>query len=247
MDRAKEQLDSIKYLAKDAVRGTYSIETKIDAQYGHRVLYYANVIDLPCRYSILIGEFMHVCRSLLDNLVWQLIINHSNTPPDPKKKPEFPILCDTNGMTLETCAVEVRRKVQGTDPALIAVFERLQPYTATCDHLHHPLWRLYTLNILDKHRLVPFLGGYRRTFSATWPDGWFVGGSPLVEEGANAATLPALEPDEVDVEPYLGIEPAFGKECGFLYGWPVIEVCESITRYIHYNILPAFRPAFMWL
>ena len=42
----------------------------------------------PLRWGIILGEFAHLLRSTLDNLLWQLILARGNQP---KGRPRFPI------------------------------------------------------------------------------------------------------------------------------------------------------------
>jgi hypothetical protein len=107
----------------------------------------------------IIGDIVHGLRSALDQVAWGLSVDHQatlgNSPPpdpiprrDPWRSVSFPICLSRSDWPSQW-----RNKLWAADPALMAVFERLQPFYAgknTPDR--EPLAVLDELWNIDKHR-----------------------------------------------------------------------------------------------
>ncbi len=113
-------------------------------------------------FAVLIGDVLHNLRGTLDHLAYALAEANPLTPKplqqDIAENCEFPIYGDER---LEgVAAVEKRyghdfaRKTKGIAPAAQAVIKSLQPYQRGNDYASHPLWMLYDLSNIDKHRLL---------------------------------------------------------------------------------------------
>lgn len=92
----------------------------------------------PIEWSILVGEILHHLRSVLDQLIWQLMLASGRQPDS---KTEFPI-CES-APKLQSAKV-----MKYLDPVSLAVINELKPYLGGNDLL----WKLHRLDITDKHR-----------------------------------------------------------------------------------------------
>jgi hypothetical protein len=106
----------------------------------------------PFEWSVRIGEIVHNLRAALDNLACAMAVEHSRAECE---HTEFPIFDSP------ATFAAVRRRQRGgvsTDPIRAlhpdaqAVIEGLQPYHSG-DPQQDPLWLLYNLSNIDKHRL----------------------------------------------------------------------------------------------
>jgi hypothetical protein len=100
-------------------------------------------------YSVLAGEIVHHLRSVLDHLVWQLVLVNGNRPTE---RNEFPI-CDTRSKFDESIK---RKKLTGVSTAVESKIESLQPYHFTKLEASW-LWVIHELDRIDKHRLLVVL------------------------------------------------------------------------------------------
>jgi hypothetical protein len=101
---------------------------------------------VPDDWGLRVGEVAHHLRAVLDNAVCQLL-------PDgvqPTVSTEFPV-----ATTREWFAKVAPRKLAGLSAEAYAAIERLQPFgQADVAAVHHPLWLLHELDIIDKHQSV---------------------------------------------------------------------------------------------
>lgn len=104
-------------------------------------------LTVPKRFSVLAGEVVHLLRSSLDHLAWQLVLANGGKP---NKKTAFPIF---NTRPTEDKSAQYNKKVEGMSVRAKELIEILQPY-------HHPgklwrddwLWIIYDMDNIDKHR-----------------------------------------------------------------------------------------------
>jgi hypothetical protein len=96
---------------------------------------------MPIEVSTIVGDCLHNLRSILDYLVWQLVL--SNPPSQPGRRNMFPI-CSTS----KDFESQVKgRRLAGVHQEAIKIIEKLQPY----DNPNHPLALLDNLYNADKH------------------------------------------------------------------------------------------------
>ncbi len=106
-------------------------------------------------WGCVLGDFVHNLRAALDHLIWQLVLHdHGN----PGTSNEFPIFDDAVNYGRSS-----PRKLRGiTNPAVLALVERYQPYNplpptvATANLIPHPLWVVHELDRLHKHQAIQF-------------------------------------------------------------------------------------------
>jgi hypothetical protein len=154
IDRVEQHLDEIKtmlraYYASDPyeARGKYDP----DAQTMTRQIRITK--QLPVRCHTLVGELLHDLRSALDHLVCEFIRAAGGSSCENTQFPicKFAPPPDANGI--------VRIPIGGAvSPESHTLIEGAQPYNWGTDFLHHPLWRLHRLAIIDRHRHIATRG-----------------------------------------------------------------------------------------
>lgn len=140
--------------------GHYRIWTEEDP---HRADYFsirATAEPMPIEpYATLIGDVLHNMRNSLDHMVYAIASKNPHTFTQyVAEHSEFPIYGDkrSEGAT----AVETRyvpafaEKIGGLPPQAQTVIKSLQPYHRGNDFASHPLWKLFELCNIDKHRLL---------------------------------------------------------------------------------------------
>ena len=154
----------------DSVKGwlsgdTYTIRKQVkDQGTTTRTAYRVHITDpLPVEWSAHIGDAAHNLRSGLDHLAFALNSKGyadpnqgAILPPADAKRSEFPIFGDEDtagnpgkGPTLFRKAL---RKVAHVPNGARAVIEEIQPYQRGKDFRADPLWLIYELDRIDKHR-----------------------------------------------------------------------------------------------
>ena len=94
---------------------------------------------------LLVGDFAHNLRCVLDHIVWQLVA--FATQAIPAARVQWPVLNSPDPSTLN-------RQTKGAPAPAVALIESFQPYHAGPDpaYKQHPLWQVHKLDIVDKHR-----------------------------------------------------------------------------------------------
>lgn len=141
MSRANEHFAKIIALNDNFKR----VECKITFTEDHEKGIGYFVINLPkppLEISGLVGDCVHNLRTVLDYLVWQMVI--SNPPNKPKKRNMFPI-CNSLG---EFESQLKGNRLLGVPDTAIEIIKQFQPF----DTPHHPLAFLNELDNADKHR-----------------------------------------------------------------------------------------------
>ncbi|HYS55602.1 MAG TPA: hypothetical protein VER58_17725 [Thermoanaerobaculia bacterium] len=108
-------------------------------------------LDIPIRFSVLVGEVMYQLRTALDHVLAALVVANGNVPSD---RHQFPI-CSAPEKFAEASK---RGDIAGVSTTASKLIELFQPYQAD-----HPAPRLLDLlrewNNADKHRLLVVVGG----------------------------------------------------------------------------------------
>ena len=108
----------------------------------------------PLEWGVPVSEMAHLLRSALDNLIWQVALARNR---EPHKASEFPIFKDKAAFN----ARKVQARMNGVTDDDRAFIEKTQPFHAGEPWSErHPLWLLYCLNNIDKHRFfqIGFIG-----------------------------------------------------------------------------------------
>jgi hypothetical protein len=143
-------------------RALNSFRSEPENKRGLVECHFESVPDVPLLARILIGEVVHALAGALDNLVYQLSLSHQIEIGNPHaisiceaSKTYFPIYLESNKDSLES--IKKKIKLVADEPA--ALIKGMQPYQGHANGIaiepkNHPLWVLYRLDVIDKHRVV---------------------------------------------------------------------------------------------
>jgi hypothetical protein len=231
--RALEHLDDLKrelqaYYDADPCPVTLYSKPEI----GRRFLR-AEVKDLSDRAYLLVGDFAHNLRSVLDHIVYSLVVKATGGIPD-SKVIQWPVLTVVDQKTFA-------RQTKGVPDAAASIIEGLQPYHAGpgAEFKQHPLWQLHKLDIVDKHRRVAineneFNAGFptlsrSSDFTMETGEGYFELSFPI-----DAPPVP------MHYNPKPEIRFGAAEEDLFL----TTERLEEIYRFVALEVLPQFAQCF---
>lgn len=100
----------------------------------------------PLHLGVIVGDFLHNLRCVLDHLIWQLVVLSGQ---EPDKHNQFPIF-----NTLDAYKKNAGRYLRGVAADHRALIETFQPYHLETDAAYHSLAVLRDLSNIDKHRFV---------------------------------------------------------------------------------------------
>jgi hypothetical protein len=100
----------------------------------------------PLHFGVIVGDYLHNLRCVLDHVIWQLVLLNGRNPT---YRNAFPI-CDTREDFEKATKRELRR-LADDQLELVAAF---QPYHLDGDPKEHSLAVLRDLSNIDKHRFV---------------------------------------------------------------------------------------------
>ncbi|MDP9238656.1 MAG: hypothetical protein M3P30_14880 [Chloroflexota bacterium] len=152
MQRLIRAYEQIKMLHSEIIDMSDARRMPVAEQFDHeggeiyRWTLVASVLAPPeFRLSVIVGEIIHDLRSALDNLACALAYQNSQSRCE---STEFPIFSDSKKFRRKRS-----RLIGEIDPDAQAIIEGLQPYHRGQDFRCDPLWMLYQLSNIDKHRL----------------------------------------------------------------------------------------------
>jgi len=250
LKRAKWHLSELEHLHRTFFQSNpYKVATKRDAQ-TRKLIYYVSGVEQPGEgFATTVGDVLQNLVSTLDHLAYQLVCVGLCTA-GPFYHVYFPF-ADT---AAEFEARKLRR-VKGMRPDAIAAIDAIKPYKGGND----PLWRLYKLNNVDKHRLLITVGSafrsvnlgahMHRMMQQTWSDkavdippiDFYVRpadrlfplkvGDELFIDGPDAQANDKMQ---------FVFDVAFG-EPQIVEGEPLLETLRELTRLVE-EIIPNFEP-----
>jgi hypothetical protein len=100
----------------------------------------------PLHLGVLVGDFLHSLRCVLDHVVWQLVELNGQEPGDYNQFPIFD--------TASAYKKKAGRYLRGVAPNHSALIEAFQPYHLDAGPALHSLAVLRDLSNIDKHRFV---------------------------------------------------------------------------------------------
>jgi hypothetical protein len=106
---------------------------------------------IPAKIGLVFGDALQCLRSSLDYLVWELVEAAGNTP---HRKLMFPVALTADQYKND---VTKRKRLDGVDPAAVAVIDQFQPYRQP-NPKNTVLGILDELTNVNKHRRVIFTG-----------------------------------------------------------------------------------------
>jgi hypothetical protein len=165
LNRARHHLDDLNSeITTWSKSNHYRISKQRDPNRPEYLDIFAVVEKVPLDpISLLIGDVLHNLSGALDHLAYALAeANPANAKPLAKEiaeHSEFPIIGDINSKRIAGAGQRMfdeakRKKLRGITPEAQAVIEELQPYQRGNKFTSDPLWTLYELSNIDKHRLL---------------------------------------------------------------------------------------------
>jgi len=100
----------------------------------------------PPHFGVILGDFLHNLRGVLDHVIWQLVVLNGHTPT---RATSFPI-CDSRAEFDR----RMKRSLRGLTAEQQALVEEFQPYRLDGDPRDHMLAVLRDLSNTDKHQFV---------------------------------------------------------------------------------------------
>ncbi len=148
--RALEHLDEFRMeLERYYASKPYAVTRIDDAGRGRHVIRIF-LKDPADKLAILAGEFAHALRSSLDHAAYSLIVFATDAIPD-SRRIQWP-------MQEKQDDKQFVQQTKGMDPEAAELIKSLQPYHEGPDEAfrNNPLWQVHMLDIIDKHRRIPF-------------------------------------------------------------------------------------------
>jgi hypothetical protein len=200
---------------------------------GRRTYYLDRVTDVPLEIPVIIGDVLHNLRSALDHLAYQLPVIPSQTGP---RWTQFPIV----ESAAKYMASDVRRKVQVFRPDVVKTLDVVKPYKGG----NELLWRLHSLNTIDKHRLLltACITNTARTMTPTEReelDKMFRGSYPgettpdLTRTLKAVATVPLIAGAKLHTVSQSELEPYIQFHFDVAFNEPDIIECQSVVETLH--------------
>lgn len=164
IDRAKDHLAHLKRVVVERPPTVGGCTERLDHQAQERVLEFRlqKPPEVPLLARLLIGDVVHSLAASLDYLIYQLSLSHqvalgTSDALDvcAAHKTHFPIF-DSDKDNAEG-RINKRLKLMAQEPA--DVIRSMQPYKRaqadpTLNVVEDPLWILFELDVIDKHRMV---------------------------------------------------------------------------------------------
>jgi hypothetical protein len=145
VDRALEHLEELnRELDRFRQDEPIKVSTFKRPEIGRRFIR-VDTKDISDRVYLLVGDFAHNLRCVLDHIVWQLVT--FTTQALPAERVQWPVLSSPDANTLN-------RQTKGAPAPAVMLIESFQPYHAGPGpaYKQHPLWQVHRLDIVDKHR-----------------------------------------------------------------------------------------------
>jgi len=196
--------------------------------------------EIPPSLPLIVGDALYAIRSALDHLAHDLAASFTDPlPPTASEQSEFPIYWD------KPIPQNVgNRKLGSMDPKARAIIEGLQPHLRGDAYADDPLWQIYELARVDRHRFVHL--------TVTQLGGIGIGGNNLhietlelidIKQTAGDGTelgYAAVRPIDPTRPMHMNFTPdpqVVFKE-GTLVGEPVATVLDKLTRYVETEVVP---------
>jgi hypothetical protein len=278
--RAKARLQEIDTFCKEWVKSDgNTCRFDMDPDRPGYVIVSASAVQPPVDpLSLMIGECLHNIRSALDLLAYELACAHTEPlPHEIAETSEFPIFGDEDksgqsgvGSSLfnrisrrtgQPVAGSGRFKIRGMHPAAQDLIERLQPYQRGAAFREDSLWRLHTLDRVNKHRLLHTAAAANKGIQISVPGKRPGGPVPVVVEDLMFGVPAVFEGVFVDKDTEIASFPiradrtlddvknqigpalviAFGSSAGDLELEPILDVLVTSYNYVASTVFPTMR------
>ena len=237
LDRSKAHLDDLENSIGKYFESTPFIIEKTEEEAKGDLVYLVRIIrSVPLEIASIAGDVVHNLRSALDHLIWQAVEFSGGSPT---RSTCFPIHKDS--VRIDEAIAEA---LKGANKSAISLVRHLRP----CRGSNDILWKLHSLDIVDKHRLLFGVGSAYKSFviqmklDVPWQDEAVI--SPPLALNPADRLFPLNDGDELFrvksqaksaglglLEPRFNFEIAFGDGDAVL-GEPMVPTLRSIQQYI---------------
>jgi hypothetical protein len=150
VERAKQHIGDLeRHLHAFLGTNPYGVACKVDPHTRKPVYPFSCVHPIPESLPLVAGDAIQNLMSALDHLTYQLVCSDTGDKPKNPRWIYFPIRD-----SFEKYEADRRGKMQGAHVDTISAIDALKPYKGGND----PLWSLYALNVVEKHRLLLTVG-----------------------------------------------------------------------------------------
>jgi hypothetical protein len=244
LQRAAAHLTMLDEQIDDWLDGAYHYLSELDPQSSKKHIRVKVHNPPPAAVRLLIGDCLHNFRSALDNLAYELAVEHQRGPLPERyfETSEFPIF--KRPMNPD----ERRKKIGCIHPRAQDIIIKLQPYQHRVRYWLDPLWQLHQLNNVDKHRLpniIQFATDAGAFFpdSPTRPQDLEVHMGPITDGRRVATYTPAPNepPNEIHTE-FLFVENLQFAHNTYMLDAAVSRTLHKIHSRIRDDVLPPLAP-----
>lgn len=259
--RALEHLQELESQTKGWREGKgYLVSHEFKRERSEYIVWVEQVATLnTATLSVLVGDCLHNLSSSLNFLAYELALAHTNPLSDKAAdEVEFPIFGDVDrkgqvGMGHQMFRKGAPRRIRSMATGAQAVIECLQPYKRNDSFTDDPLWQLYELARINRHRILhPAVATFSgaawnpaNTSNAAIGPGNIYSFGGFIEGRTKVASFPVRPIDtsqEVYVDLYPPIDIAFAKGTPVVAGEPMTKVLSEIYNYIVDGVLPPLQP-----
>ncbi len=147
IERAHKHVQELTIAIKEFLASNpFSVIYEDEAGTGDRAYFIKINRQIPIEWGAIIGDIVHNARSALDLLAWQMVLMNDGTPD---RRTTFPISSNAKGFEKRAS-----QNLFGASAKAIQFIKDLRPYQGG----NESLWRLHSLDITDKHRLILTVG-----------------------------------------------------------------------------------------
>jgi hypothetical protein len=148
LSRAKEHLEALRTELQAYYDSQPCTISKFQRQDVGRRGLLVEIAAPSDRVYVIAGDFAHTLRSVLDHIVYALIVEATKELPD-STQVQWPVQIRRDQSALD-------KQTKGAPSAAAAIIESLQPYYegAGESYKKSALWQLHKLDIIDKHRRI---------------------------------------------------------------------------------------------
>jgi hypothetical protein len=215
-------------------------------QHPHRAGYILRlkVGDVAPEIPLIIGDALHALRSSLDHLAHDLSAAFTDPlPPEASQGSEFPIF-GTKAIPEDVA----NRKLGWMDRRARTVIEALQPYVRGDAYADDPLWHLYDLARIDRHRFVHLTVAQYRGLGIGGDNleaqGLEIfGADPTAGDGTELGYVDSVRPIDPGRPMQMNVTPnpdVVFKE-GTVAGKPVLATLDAIRGYIETEVVATLQ------
>lgn len=148
--RAKEHTTELQRQMRSFLEtNPYKVGYKHDSATRKLIYYVTSAEPTPDCLPLVAGDVIQNLMSALDHLAYQIVCRDTNDSPPNPNWIYFPVADDA-----QKYEAKKNGKMQGASADSFAAIDALKPYKGGND----PLWALYRLNNIEKHRLLLTVG-----------------------------------------------------------------------------------------